>query len=684
MVEQITEVVMSQDDPVSTATDRLVEYADKLVTEYAGSTYRNSIISLAKEARKEYEGIRETKKIPWEGSANYSMMVAAIIIDELECKVATLMAGKGQDIIEVEGNDGVSDESRDFVEGFGEWMLEKGVKWHRFIPTAVHETLLDGTVFVWPRYEEEKVKRGQRYVGEAAFNPATDEVIEDDEALSQVIASGLIPENRMVDRIQFKDSTVFRVVNDIYGINEVYGPDVISEWGVNHPFIVEQYISYLDLKNSKIYQNVTEALLGEETSTRDNDSLSLDTDTWQLKPEDERKLIKCYKCILPNEVVNEGDDPDWVILTYSAQSKTLLLKQYMRDVIPDNTFPVQRLGLVADGKKFFCVPLYQKIRHHAKAINDFFNQMIDAGTIEINPVFFFNPVQSGLKKDEVDWFPGAMNPCNDPSSINQIQTSAKAQIMVEYINLVLAMVERLVGVTSYNEGIQDSAMAQGAGTAAGMRMLLTESQTKRNYQTKSMKEALEDIISTDIKLYAWYMPLDSKIKIKGQMMQPNLDALQSDYSLSIRISDAASNDMLARLEAMELFKLASSLPFANQVELFKELLDSYQKREPDKYINPNFMFILQAVAQNPQVVEVVQQFMVQQQEAMKIQKMQQAVSDSMQRRDYLDQAQAAKIIQSAPDGFTPEEIIKALNSIRGSQVRDVVEASLNSGVNTDG
>ena len=28
----------------------------------------------------------------------------------------------------------------------------------------------------------------------------------------------------------------------------------------------------------------------------------------------------------------------------------------------------------------------------------------------------------------------------------------------------------------------------------------------------------------------------------------------------------------------------------------------------------------------------------------------------MQRRDYLDQAQAAKIIQSAPDGFTPEEI----------------------------
>jgi len=96
------------------------------------------------------------------------------------------------------------------------------------------------------------------------------------------------------------------------------------------------------------------------------------------------------------------------------------------------------------------------------------------------------------------------------------------------------------------------------------------------------------------------------------------------------------------------------------------------------------MFVLQAVAQNPQVAEVVQQFMAQQAQALEIQKMQKAVSDSMQRRDYLDQAQAAKIIEEAPNDFTPEEVMKALQSIRNSQVKDVVEASLNSGVNTDG
>ena len=225
-------------------------------------------------------------------------------------------------------------------------------------------------------------------------------------------------------------------------------------------------------------------------------------------------------------------------------------------------------------------------------------------------------------------------------------------------------------------------MANGAGTSSGMRMLLNESQTKRNYQNKSMRESLEELILTDLRLYAWYMPYDEQVNIGGQMQPADIQALQGDYTISIQISDSACNDMLARLESVELFQLASSLPFANQIELFKDVLQSYQKRNPEGYINPAFMFVLQAVAQNPQVAQVVQQFMAQQAEAAKQQEMEQKVADSMRQKFILDQAQAAAVEANNPAGLPLEKIAKAFDSIQNSQARDWVEAQTNAGVRT--
>ena len=685
----IKEVVAIPESPVAaTALEPLVEYASRLQKEYDGSGARAEMIKLAKEARKEYEGFRNEKKIPWEGSANYSMMVLTIIIDDVECKIATLLTGKGQDIVQVEASDPQLEGRKEHIEGFIEAMLDSNIKWHKFIPTAVHDVLLDGTVFILPRYEEKTVKRGERIVGMFPVNPVTQQRISSEEELMILEQSGIVPIKALIDEIAFKDQRVFRVINEIININDVYGPDTIREWGDGHPLIIRRRYSLGELKKLSggdgPYINITQDLAGEESGTVDADALSLDAENWKLTAEQERKQIECFECWLPDVSLNEGDEPDWAIITYTATNKTLIRKQYMRDVFYDNEFPIKRLGLSDDNKHFYCTPLYQKVRHHHKAINDRVNQNIDTGTIVNSPVFFYDQVQSGINRDEIEWYPGAMNPCTNPQAIQQMQVAPGGMPVQEIVNLVLGFVERLVGVTSYTEGTQDQAMANGAGTSSGMRMLLNESQTKRNYQTKSMRESLEELIMTDLHLYAWYMPYDEQINIGGQMQPADIQALQGDYTVSIQISDSASNDMLARLESVELFQLASSLPFANQIELFKDVLQSYQKRNTEGYINPAFMFVLQAVAQNPQVAEVVQQFMAQQAQALEIQKMQKAVSDSMQRRDYLDQAQAAKIIEEAPNDFTPEEVMKALQSIRNSQVKDVVEASLNSGVNTDG
>ena len=683
----IKEVVAIPELPVATsALEPLVEYASKLQKEYEGSGARAEMIKLAKEARKEYEGFRNEKKIPWEGSANYSMMIMTIIVDDVECKIATLLTGKGQDIVRVETGDPQLEERKEHIEGFIEAMLDRNVKWHKFIPTAVHDVLLDGTVFVLPRYEEKTVKRGERIVGMFPINPVTQQRIGSEEELRFLEMSGITPVKALIDEIAFKDQRVFRVVNEIININDVYGPDTIREWGDGHPLIIRRRYSLGELKKlsdgNGPYINITPDLAGEETNTADADAISLDAENWKLTAEQERKQIECFECWLPDASLNEGDEPDWAIITYTATNKTLIRKQYMRDVFYDNEFPIKRLGLSDDNKHFYCTPLYQKVRHHHKAINDRVNQNIDTGTIVNSPVFFYDQVQSGINRDEVEWYPGAMNPCTNPQAIQQMQVAPGGMPVQEIVNLILGFVERLVGVTSYTEGTQDQAMANGAGTSSGMRMLLNESQTKRNYQNKSMRESLEELILTDLRLYAWYMPYDEQVNIGGQMQPADIQALQGDYTISIQISDSACNDMLARLESVELFQLASSLPFANQIELFKDVLQSYQKRNPEGYINPAFMFVLQAVAQNPQVAQVVQQFMAEQAEAAKQQAMEQKVADSMRQKFILDQAQAAAVEANNPAGLPLEKIAKAFDSIQNSQARDWVEAQTNAGVRT--
>jgi len=107
----------------------------------------------------------------------------------------------------------------------------------------------------------------------------------------------------------------------------------------------------------------------------------------------------------------------------------------------------------------------------------------------------------------------------------------------------------------------------------------------------------------------------------------NVDALQQDYDFSLRISDSAYNKMMARYEAQELLGLAASFPFANQMQLFMDALQAYDKKNPEIYIEPAFLMLIQAVAQNPEIPQVVQQYIQDKMQKMHQQKLGQAAQD---------------------------------------------------------
>ena len=681
----ITEIVVDDSaDRHTGETDDLTRMVFDLFHEYESSDHRKVKLDEYKLSRESYDGHRPTKEFPWKNCSNYSMMVHAIVVDDMEPRLASQLIGSGEDIIEVLPLSEQMQPHVKAVEMATEGALTELIKWKELVPRIVHEALMAPTVFIKPRYDEKTVKQKQRYRGPAMINPLDGNRITSREEAELLLRNGVMPQEAMVDVLEDKTTSIFRIVNDIIPLNDAYGPDIVTDWDET-PFMVKIRPIYKDLErqsveNGGVYINITPEILADESEQRDEDGLPVGADRTMVKPSEQRREIECIECYLPDIALEEGDEPDWVILTYTMQSRTLIRKQYMREVYCNNRKSIKRLMLFPDGDCLHGKTLYSKIEHHCKAINDLLNQMIDSGTVQILPWFFYDPVASGLVKHEVEVYPGAMNPCTDPSKVQQAQVDVKAQVFIEFINVIMSFLERLVSVTSYADGIQDTAMAQGAGTASGMRMLLNETNVKHSYQIKPIREQLADLIEIDMRLLGWFMPADTKIRAKGEFMAVDPMLLQGEYAFNIRISDSASNEMLARMEAVELFNLASKVPFANQAEIFKDLLAAYQKKQPEKYINPAFLIVMQAVAQDPQIVQHIQQVMQQQAQQNKMAEMNQQVEDQLIKRSLMDAAEARKIKAKNYPIVTPGDIEAAIGSLAKNQAKDMVEAHLNPGI----
>ena len=648
------------------------------------STYRKESLERMKNSRREYEGVRDTKNFPWEGCSNYSMMVTALVVDDIAPRLAAQFSGRGKDVIQAEPVSSEYAQGVKDVEEFTEWALTENIKWDRFVSRLVMGVLLDPAVFVVPHYIEEEVKRKTRLVGEVLVDPISGEKIDpnDELRIRQMLIMGLSPRAEYRDELVDKDVTVFRVKNEILPFEDVFVPDIITDWETC-PAAVRIRPTYQELErgseaNGGPYINITEKLIADEETSRTDDT-PYDMDTKPVRPDQVYKEIPCIEFYMPSVALEEGDDPDWVIVTYTVNSKTCIRRQYLREAFMDNRKPLRRFMLMPDRDKAYGFVVYDKIKHHHLAVNDSVNQMIDAGTLQIMPYFIAGP-NAGLRENQ-SIYPGAMLEASDPTAIKEVNHQLKAQVMIEFVNLIMGFVERLMSVSSYSDGVQDTAMGQGAGTAAGMKMLLNESQAKRNFQSKPVKDELEDLIADDIKLYGWFMPTDAEIRVSGEFKQANIDMLQGDYIFTMRISDSATNEMLERMEKAELFQMASSLPYVNQVEMFKELLEAYQVKQPEKYINPQFLIILQACAQNPKIVEAVQQVMQQQQQGNKMAEMQQQVNDTLMKRHIMDMAEAEKIKKQNPGMITEDDLKDGIRTAQKGKAKDLAEAILSPGIN---
>jgi hypothetical protein len=401
-----------------------------------------------------------------------------------------------------------------------------------------------------------------------------------------------------------KSDTEFKVCVEGLKIEDCYFPDHNDKWE-EQPFLRMIYPTLgdlVELQDQGVYKNIDNTLVkGAPRDTTD------DEDRKQVAYSQygqECPLLECY--------VNwEGE---WRLATFAPDAGWVEVRnQPMSEIFWHGRKPVHRFTIYPKSNESMGTGVPQKITHFAKGMDDLYNQMIDAGTIEIIPYFFYNEAATGMtaaKKHKI--YPGAMLPIPKDSQLHPANTGVKAPMFSQFINLLLTFFERTLSLMDYSAGTRSSTTGQGGDTASGMSMILQEGNIKHNYTGEHLQDTFGDILTDILSLYAQNMPLNAKMRLfknNKWLYQPiNVQALQGRYDITIDVSDSSANTMTNRREKMGLYQQFKGAPMVNQLQLVTDVYQAFGIKDVEKRINPVWGMITQALIKEPELQKVLPQF----------------------------------------------------------------------------
>jgi hypothetical protein len=132
--------------------------------------------------------------------------------------------------------------------------------------------------------------------------------------------------------------------------------------------------------------------------------------------------------------------------------------------------------------------MMDKLRHLQKLVNTSFNQMVDYGSLQNLPFFFYSPSVTGVIPDMSAIRPGEGIPVNDARGIQMARFSGNDQHFQGLMMNAQQWVERVSSVTDFNAGRQSSG-PNAPRTARQTMQLLQQSNNLSAYRIAMWAEA---------------------------------------------------------------------------------------------------------------------------------------------------------------------------------------------------
>jgi hypothetical protein len=142
-------------------------------------------------------------------------------------------------------------------------------------------------------------------------------------------------------------------------------------------------------------------------------------------------------------------------------------------------------------------------------------------------------------------------------------------------------------------------------------MQVQEANIKHSYTSKVLHEEFTSLLDFIYDLYYMNVPQEVIFEQEGQMTKINKATLRKKRKFVLTGTSDTANKYFERKEAEDLYTVLSTSPIANMPKLTMDLLTTWDKENPEDYIDPMVNGLLQVYEADPQgLMQVVQQYVM--------------------------------------------------------------------------
>ena len=480
---------------VKSRLEVLGKYIQDLYTRFDSSQTRKEVLDSVKASRRAYDQKAEKTSWPWPEASNMVAPLTTIAVDEVEPRLVAAIIGR-EPFIKARHHPGASTtDEAELVTQYDNYVLRQKIDVQELVPRAIHDLLLDGTVFPLLSW-----KRDSRRVKVTYFNPATgtvEKVAENgevrfrQEVRSRISYEGpsveLIPVDYVwlpddVDDADWENAPVIRYVGD-YTINDLKRRVEAGESG--------WYLPEEDVLKSMVSETKLKTIQQTEDKVSD----------WYQDLPLEQKPLECLEAYINFDFLESNEELPLIVMVSKETFKVLRIREQI-DVFDANIKPLRRLVIFQKSKVSWGKPLYSIIAGIQNGTDAMWNRCINSADIVMTPWGFVKRGMSGMRKNRLMISPGVIFEVDDPDAYNFPNLAAfDPTRFVPLILQYLGFFEKSINITDFMQGRESELSVHLRLAKLDLVQLvgpLTRGQVGRLHREQALGEAVTPLVSTSL------------------------------------------------------------------------------------------------------------------------------------------------------------------------------------------
>ena len=554
---------------------------------------------------------QEVKNWPWRGASNLFLPLTRVTIDSLLAQFYDAMLAQKPTVVGTEGTDLESAKMLEMFYFEHVWtkilnLKEIGNDW-------LFDTLLDGTSAVKVRWDrDETLIRDQRV--ETSLRTATDKVsVLGEEEMTDVERVVGIDEHIIEEVTSQKLDRPAVDITDMGRIFVAPSSGLGLQWPDCPWYYEVTHLTWDELRARKQhgYTNIDEELrskLSEHELTAKERAVRAEDEVSQSDPTKTAKVLIFYmRMALPGVITRsdgtekkqniEFDDDgnqigsaleEEVEIVYLADTRKIARIIPLTRLYPDGKRPHVDNRFTRIPRHFFGQGIPAKLRHLNRLLNSTFNQMMDYGTLQNMPFFFYEPASTGLLSDMNQLKPGEGVPVLNSGGVNFPRFQGNKDFQLSVLQQVQAWAERDTAVTDFTQG-RAASVPNAPRTASGTAMLMQQSNIAFSRMVALMAEQFTELLRRVHVLYQRYAPMELEFKFfnqgTGLFRKTNVtrDLFFEDVDFQFQLNP---NRLQEQQNNMQMAQFMMSIPYIGQAPqsvraLAKQLYESLGKKNFD-------------------------------------------------------------------------------------------------------